>query len=428
MNSRQRFTAQIPRNSPSKQGRHVRNANHSLAKNCEAPENDTTQAEESCEEASSMQFEAFSEELENVQNSLVENYFSRGKTKPKGNGQQRRRTVNTIDEDNSDIENTKPRMNIECNLENLREWFEVVDSYLPDNVKTQNKNLKNEFPKWMNYLLAGFNVMLYGVGSKRRLLDDFCKEILCDYSYIVVDGFQPSVNARTILQSLESRFALKTHKKCRSIVEWASLLSDSLFKHNQDVVLVLNNIDGIGLREKIQQQALAELAKGRNIFIIASIDHVNATLLWNQPMLNAFRFIWVNADTMLTYSVELLASDSKLLGLSAKTAGTTHSVTSIDVVWQSLTTNSRMILYKLAKLFYSTRQPIEFFQLFRCVRDDFLVSSDIALRQQLIEFHDHRLINKERLQDGNEYIRMTVDEKVMRAFLQEKNMLLSDEE
>lgn len=46
-------------------------------------------------------------------------------------------------------------------------------------------------------------------------------------------------------------------------------------------------------------------------------------------------------------------------------------------------------------------------------RDEFLVSTDTALRQQLSEFEDHRLIVKKRQSDGNEYIWLTVKNEVV---------------
>lgn len=44
------------------------------------------------------------------------------------------------------------------------------------------------------------------------------------------------------------------------------------------VCLVLNNIDGPGLRDSESQQYLARLAACSHVLMVASVDHVNAPL------------------------------------------------------------------------------------------------------------------------------------------------------
>lgn len=51
------------------------------------------------------------------------------------------------------------------------------------------------------------------------------------------------------------------------------------------------------------------------------------------------------------------------------------------------------------------------------LRDEFLVSTDVALRQHLNEYNDHRLIMRKRHTDGNEYISMVVEERVTYIFV-----------
>lgn len=85
-------------------------------------------------------------------------------------------------------------------------------------------------------------------------------------------------------------------------------------------------------------------------------------------MLNAFNFLYLNVNTMFAYKEEILAGDSRLLRLNVKTSGHAHTHASLDVVWASLTFNSRMILYKMAKIFYATNEPLEFFNLYRQAR------------------------------------------------------------
>lgn len=43
-------------------------------------------------------------------------------------------------------------------------------------------------------------LQLYGVGSKESTVQKFCERQLDELNYIIVKGYQPSVDARTILQ------------------------------------------------------------------------------------------------------------------------------------------------------------------------------------------------------------------------------------
>uniref|UniRef100_A0A914S794 Transmembrane protein 231 n=1 Tax=Parascaris equorum TaxID=6256 RepID=A0A914S794_PAREQ len=47
-------------------------------------------------------------------------------------------------------------------------------------------------------------------------------------------------------------------------------------------------------------------------------------------MLNAFNFLYLNVNTMFAYKEEILAGDSRLLRLNVKTSGHAHTHASLD--------------------------------------------------------------------------------------------------
>jgi origin recognition complex subunit 2 len=57
--------------------------------------------------------------------------------------------------------------------------------------------------------------------------------------------------------------------------------------------LVVNNIDGVALRTPEAQATLADLAATGVVRLVASVDHVNAPLLWDKKLLA--RFNWCAA-------------------------------------------------------------------------------------------------------------------------------------
>lgn len=361
----------------------------------------------------------FQDELENISTALnSDNYFNKKKT----------RKHNRKEKALNGSENFDFVEKVECDLGKLRKWFQVADNFLPKEIKQEVECSKKGFTDWFLYLSSGFNLLVYGIGSKISLLNDFADEFLSDYSVLTIDAFHSSVNVRTILQKLDSELSLKCSCGGRNLTELSTTICSALDRRKEDIFLLINNIDGPGMRESTQQKALAELAKCSYVHIVASFDHFNAPLMWNQEMLIALNFIWLGVSTMRSYVQEILAGESKLLGLHEKSARLIHTKASLDVIWLSLTSNSQMILYKIAKIFYETKEPVEFFFLFRQAREDFLVQSDIALRQHLNEFSDHGLVGKKRESDGREYVSILIDKDLMTSFLEEKGLIMDEAE
>ena len=62
-------------------------------------------------------------------------------------------------------------------------------------------NLKYQklFHKWIHLLNEGFNVLLYGFGSKRTLLNDLHSTMLNEKDCVVINGFFPSLTMKHVL-------------------------------------------------------------------------------------------------------------------------------------------------------------------------------------------------------------------------------------
>ena len=63
-------------------------------------------------------------------------------------------------------------------------------------------------------------------------------------------------------------------------------------------------------------------------------------------------------------------------------------------------------------------QGLAFMELYRKCRAEFLVASDLALRAQLTEFRDHKLIKSKKGADGGEYLNIPLDKPTLNAFLE----------
>ncbi|KFQ29857.1 Origin recognition complex subunit 2, partial [Mesitornis unicolor] len=69
-------------------------------------------------------------------------------------------------------------------------------------IKELNQQHESLFSKWMLQLHLSFNIVLYGLGSKRDLLEKFRTSMLQDSVHLVVNGYFPSITVKSILNSI----------------------------------------------------------------------------------------------------------------------------------------------------------------------------------------------------------------------------------
>lgn len=60
-----------------------------------------------------------------------------------------------------------------------------------------------------------------------------------------------------------------------------------------------------GLRDSESQRLLSEMASLPNVFLAASVDHVNAPLLWDVQIRDRFSWLWHAVHTYEPYITEV---------------------------------------------------------------------------------------------------------------------------
>lgn len=206
------------------------------------------------------------------------------------------------------------------------------------------QDLKMNFNRWMLEMSKGYNVIVYGCGSKQQLLHSFCEAHLADKPLIVVNGFFPSLTVKDILQSIKVQL-LDISTTSRNDHEVVDLIASTLdTMPNGHVFLVINNIDGVMLRKTKDQHIISRLAKIKNLHLIASIDHINAPLMWDQTCMDNFNFVWYDCTTMLPYKNETAFENSVFFQNSGEL-----DLAAMSNVFRSLTTNARGIYMILVK-------------------------------------------------------------------------------
>ncbi|XP_068197203.1 origin recognition complex subunit 2 isoform X2 [Antennarius striatus] len=277
---------------------------------------------------------------------------------------------------------------------------------------------RQNFSKWMLQLRLGFSVLLYGLGSKKLLLEDFRRSLLSQELHLVVNGFFPSITLKTILNCLTCE-VLEHQGSFRTPSDQIQHIAQTLRgRPDLHLFLLVHNIDGPMLRGEKTQSALGQLASLPNLHLVASIDHINAPLVWDQFQQSQFNWAWWECVTFRRYAEETSYENSLLVQQTGALA-----LSSLTHVLRSLTPNARGIFRLLVGFQLENRENpsyvgLSFQDFYQRCREAFLVNSDLTLRTQLTEFRDHKLIRTRKGADGVEYLMVAVDASTLTDFLE----------
>ena len=280
---------------------------------------------------------------------------------------------------------------------------------------------KQKFQSWSEMLALGMNVIVYGLGSKRELIDKFRREYLSESCQLVINGFFPTLSLKSILTQISSD-VIGSKATWRSISEQQSFIINQFHSDNQlpDFYLIVHNICGIGLQTSQAQLTLSQLATCRRIHFIASVDLIKGPLLWDQGALSRFKWVWQHCPTYAAYTDETSYENSFYVQQTGSVA-----LSALVHVMASLTPNARSIFKLLTQQQSSDTAAkrytsgVPFYDLYAMCRANFLVSSEQSLRAQLTEFRDHKLVKSRRGGDGVEYLRVVVDPSTLKIYFEE---------
>ncbi|KAM4836273.1 origin recognition complex subunit 2 [Thomomys bottae] len=287
-------------------------------------------------------------------------------------------------------------------------------------IKQLNKEHEKLFHKWMLQLHLGFNIVLYGLGSKRDLLEKFRTTMLQNSIHIVINGFFPGIGVKSILNCITQE-VLNHVGTFRSVLDQLDWITNR-FKEDSslELFLLIHNLDSQMLRGDSSQQIIGQLSSFHNIHLIASIDHLNAPLMWDHAKQSLYNWLWYETTTYSPYSEETSYENSLLVKQSGSLP-----LSSLIHVLRSLTPNARGIFRLLIKYQLDNQENpsyigLSFQDFYQQCREAFLVNSDLTLRAQLTEFRDHKLIRTKKGTDGVEYLFIPVDNATLTDFLEKE--------
>ena len=119
--------------------------------------------------------------------------------------------------------------------------------------------------------------MVYGLGSKRYLLDDFRTQTLNSENVVVVNGYFPGLTMKEILNSITDGI-LEQSSSFSGTIEQLEFIEQQFDKGNKKAYVIVHNIDGPSLQFRREQEILARLASIKGLHVVASSDHINTPL------------------------------------------------------------------------------------------------------------------------------------------------------
>jgi origin recognition complex subunit 2 len=307
-------------------------------------------------------------------------------------------------------------------------------------------SLQNLFPahfsRFCLELDEGFNLIFYGFGSKRALLNQFATQVCSKRGHVVVvNGSQPKSSLKDLFSTIEMIPDLQavplltdsTESQIRRICEFFAPLNE-----RPPLYIFIHNIDSPVFRNAKAKSCLSALGSCPRIHLVASVDHVNAPLLWSSseastrsredagfstslPM-RGFSWLWHDLTTFASYDHELAHVDkSSFAGASLQQGGRRRrdlqvasvlggggapmTETAAQHILASVTQKAKRLFVLIATKQLAMmdadedavsgdfqRVSLAYDTLFTSARDNFIATNDTALKSLLGEFKDHNLV------------------------------------
>lgn len=259
----------------------------------------------------------------------------------------------------------------------------------------------------MFILHAGTSLLYYGLGSKRVPLRALANKLAEHYDVLEVCGFNPGLGVRSLFGRLvDDVLKIRAPFARRALSDYVAAVRDNI--GSRTIAIVIHNVDGPALRAPETHRALSSLSAIPGVLLAASVDHVNAPLLWDGATWATYAWAWVNVNSFEFYDAEtVFASKNMLHGARER------RVAGAVMLLRSLSVNARKVFAALAKFQMgdddndhgaTPAAKITFNNLFESCRSAFICNDISSLRTILTELVTHEMLERRRGADAEEQI------------------------
>lgn len=354
-------------------------------------------------------------------------------------------------------------------LLNHDEYLEELASFTESHKLQIESLLQNHayaFDQWIFELRNGFNICLYGYGSKRSIIDNFAQHLYDQLSEVasmakksskkettkppnifVINGYNTDITARdiltTLLTALVSPLTKLPLQPTALLSTLFSLLAESPTSH---LYVLMNSVDAAPLRRHATQLLVSSLASHPQISIVATADTPSFPLLWNtavhhrQTNQKGFqhpKWLYHDGTTFVPLTVEASGAGAfdavetvnELLGRGGRRGVSGRD--GVGFVLRSLPENARALYRMLLAeqlaaadlegdvevagfgdndddeddgrgLESGDSGGVEWSVLYCKAVEEFVCSNEMTFRTLLKEFYDHRMVESKRDALGSE--------------------------
>ncbi|KAF7459360.1 Origin recognition complex subunit 2 family protein [Cryptosporidium felis] len=305
----------------------------------------------------------------------------------------------------------------EINFESLKENDLIAEELHKETIKTRGLTWRPKFDKILSWSLTGFNVLVYGLGSKKNFLDEFVQEkISQNYIALTIKGYYKQIKLRICLMELlralmqyddiqieELRSSNSSNTECNidSIISKIQVLYNNFSTYDKDIFVIIHNIDSYSIRPYIT--AISRLSQISFIKIVASADNIRWPLILSSSIRSKMNLLYMNVSTLEDYQTELqhMYGDKLHPWLNILTDEITeYKLDQLGSILNCLTPSHIQLTKTIATLQLEYGYASED-QLFKSLKSSMIVTTKNALSQLLIELFTHDILTRNYIDDGS---------------------------
>jgi origin recognition complex subunit 2 len=191
------------------------------------------------------------------------------------------------------------------------------------------------YDQWIFELEEGFNICLYGYGSKRKITEKFTQRLYTHLleqepfrgtknkpKIVVINGYSPGITIKDVLTTIASAVVPTNVKMPNQLASLLDALLEYMTSHPpaNPIPVILNSIDSLYLRKSPAPSMLARLAAHPAINLVCTADTPHFPLLWDVGLKTQFKFLFHDATTFASYDAEIdvVETVNELLGRSGR--------------------------------------------------------------------------------------------------------------
>uniref|UniRef100_A0AC35U072 Origin recognition complex subunit 2 n=1 Tax=Rhabditophanes sp. KR3021 TaxID=114890 RepID=A0AC35U072_9BILA len=261
------------------------------------------------------------------------------------------------------------------------------------------------------------NVMIYGLGDKKELIDNLIKKCLKTYECVVVDANSNRFDENSVLDDLLPSNVKKGTKKPRVTSKLNDLDFRELFK-DKHRALIINNIDNSELiYNEYFMALLTKLNESETCILIGTATQTALPPIVN-ILSNKVTFYYMRHSNLDSFAASMALNSIGDENMDDNLED--HNVKAIIATYNAGTENSKKWFVLLVREFAKIKfKRIMLDYIFTKASEQFICSSKSIMESTAKEYLDHGILKTEKDKSGNVYYKLLPKTSVIVGFMEE---------